>query len=148
MASTGPTVSKSKTNHKVLSSQAIYETVKVSYEYMIQGFSLAKGIGVGKYRESGRFPVGDGSNQANQEYVSVFLEIVSPGEVRATVEFTLLDQTENGKHGAHKNSECAKTFNTGVSKSWYVRVLIPIPLVLIFFLNNLSAVLWVILRSC
>ncbi|KAI3884598.1 hypothetical protein MKX03_001449 [Papaver bracteatum] len=129
MAPTGRTVSKSKTNSKVLSSRSIYETVKVSYEYMVQGFSLAKGIGAGNRTESRRFAAGghdwvilfypDGNNQANEEYVSVFLELVSPGEVRATLEFKLLDQTEKGEHGVHKITECARTFTTAASnKSW------------------------------
>ncbi|KAI3944633.1 hypothetical protein MKW98_021091 [Papaver atlanticum] len=115
--------SKSKTNHKVLSSESIYETVNVSHEYKIKGYSLVKGIGVGEYMSSRTFTVGghdwvihfypDGINQANKEYVSVYLNLVSPGEVRATFEFELVNQSGKGKHGVHSMSECstANVFN-------------------------------------
>ncbi|KAI3905512.1 hypothetical protein MKX01_038402 [Papaver californicum] len=128
-----PIVSKSKTNHEILSSQTIYETVNGSHEYMIKGYSLAKGIGVGKLMTSRRFTVGghdwiirfylDGNIQANHEYVSLYIALVSPGEVRATFEFKLLDQSGKGKHGVHKISDSARTFNkAGVHNigGWYV----------------------------
>ncbi|KAI3944631.1 hypothetical protein MKW98_021089 [Papaver atlanticum] len=122
----GPT-SKSKTNDKIVSSLSIYETVKDSHEYMIKGFSAAKGIGVGKYTESRRFTVGGhdwvihfypaGETKATEEYVSLYLNIVSPIEVRATYEFKLLDQSEKGKHGVHKVS--SRTFNTAeINRTW------------------------------
>ncbi|KAI3905017.1 hypothetical protein MKW92_043696 [Papaver armeniacum] len=106
----------------MLSSKSIYETVKDSHEYMIQGFSLAKGIGVGKFMSSRTFTGGghdwviifypDGSSLDSQEYISLYLKIVSPGEVRATFEFKLLDQSEKGKYGVHNISECARPFKT------------------------------------
>ncbi|KAI3961589.1 hypothetical protein MKW92_032783 [Papaver armeniacum] len=121
MAPIWPIFSKSKTNHKVVSSESIYETVNGSHEYKIKGYSLAKGVGVGKYMTSRRFTVGDGSSQDNQEFVSVFLKIVSPGQVRATFEFELLDHSDKGKHGVHRIS-IVKTFTQGFAGSWYVRV--------------------------
>ncbi|KAI3894988.1 hypothetical protein MKX03_028008 [Papaver bracteatum] len=124
MAPIWPIFSKSKTNHKVLSSESIYETVNGSHEYKIKGFSLAKGIGVGKSISSRTFTVCGGDSQDDQEYVSVFLKIVSPGEVRATFEFKLLDQSEKGKHGVHKiyTVKSPITFTQGVAGSWYVSV--------------------------
>ncbi|XP_026429308.1 BTB/POZ and MATH domain-containing protein 3-like [Papaver somniferum] len=125
----GPTVSKSKTKHKVLSSLSIYKTVEDSHEYMIQGFSLAKGIGVGKLMTSRTFRVGGhdwviqfypgGKSKDSKEYVSLYLKIVSPGEVRATWELKLMDQSEKGKYGAHKISSRVRTFNTAtVDRTW------------------------------
>ncbi|KAI3961592.1 hypothetical protein MKW92_032786, partial [Papaver armeniacum] len=121
-------VSNPKVNYKIVSSQSIYETVNGSHEYKIKGYALAKGMGVGKYMSSRTFTVGghdwfirfyrDGDRQGNEEYVCLFLELVSPGEVKAFFEFKLLDQSENGKHGVHKYSEGAKTFNTAVNRSW------------------------------
>ncbi|KAI3981718.1 hypothetical protein MKX01_009544 [Papaver californicum] len=97
------------------SSQWIYETVNGCHVFKIKGYSLAKGIGVGKSMTSGKFSVGghdwvilfypDGSTQVSHEYVSVFLKLVSPGEIRSTFEFKLLDQTGKGKHYVHKISE-------------------------------------------
>ncbi|KAI3944634.1 hypothetical protein MKW98_021092 [Papaver atlanticum] len=124
MAPIWPIFSKSKNNHKVLSSESIYETMNGSHVYKIKGFSLAKGIGVGKSMSSRTFTVcghdwvitfyPDGDTQDSQEYVSVYLKIVSPGEVRATFEFKLLDQSEKGKHGVHKISSVKSpiTFRT------------------------------------
>ncbi|KAI3963812.1 hypothetical protein MKX01_017050 [Papaver californicum] len=113
--------------------ETIYETVNGSHEYMIKGYSLAKGIGVGKFMTSRRFTVGghdwiirfypDGDNQANHEYVSLYIEIVNHGKVnhgkvRATFEFKLLDQSGKGKHGVHITSNGARTFNkAGGNKS-------------------------------
>ncbi|MCL7032785.1 hypothetical protein MKW94_028614, partial [Papaver nudicaule] len=109
------------TDHKIMSSsKSIYETVEGSHEYKIEGYSLAKGMGVGKSMTSGRFTVGgyewvihfypDGYDQANVEYVSVFASFVSPGEARALFELKLLDQGGNRIHGLHPRS--SQTFNT------------------------------------
>ncbi|KAI3944613.1 hypothetical protein MKW98_021071 [Papaver atlanticum] len=122
MAPIGAIVStKSKTNHNILSSSSIFETVKGFHEYNIKGYSLAKGMGVGKYRSSHTFTVGghdwainfypDGKTQDNQEYVSLFVELVSPGEAKAMLEFKLLDQSRKGKHDVRGTSECAKVFD-------------------------------------
>ncbi|KAI3894993.1 hypothetical protein MKX03_028013, partial [Papaver bracteatum] len=117
MAPIGEIVSKSKPNHSILSSLSIFETVKGFHEYNIKGYSLAKGMGVGKYRSSRTFTVGghdywainfypDGKTQDIQEYVSLYLELLSPGEVRAAFEFKFLDQSGKGKHAIHGDSEC------------------------------------------
>ncbi|KAI3968393.1 hypothetical protein MKW92_029309 [Papaver armeniacum] len=123
-----PIVSEPENIQSALSSLSICETVKVSHEYMIKGYSLTKGMGVGKFMTSQRFTVGshdwvilfypDGQNQDNKEYVSVFLNLASPGEVRATFEFKLLDRSGKEKHGVHRNSEIAKTFSIAATKSW------------------------------
>ncbi|XP_026410295.1 BTB/POZ and MATH domain-containing protein 3-like [Papaver somniferum] len=49
-------VSTSNTKgHEISWSQLFYETVKGSHEFKINGYSLAKGMGVGKYKTSGKF---------------------------------------------------------------------------------------------
>ncbi|KAI3907167.1 hypothetical protein MKW98_018441, partial [Papaver atlanticum] len=40
------------------SSKSINETVNGSHEYVIKGYSLAKGMGVGKFIKSSAFTVG------------------------------------------------------------------------------------------
>ncbi|KAI3942038.1 hypothetical protein MKW92_010069 [Papaver armeniacum] len=102
-------VSKSNTDDEMSSSQSIHEIVKGSHKYKIKGYSLAKGIGVGKYLSSGKFTVGghewvvlfnpDGNTEDSKEYISVYLELVSPRqEVRAFYEFELLDQSGKKKN--------------------------------------------------
>ncbi|KAI3941969.1 hypothetical protein MKW92_028786 [Papaver armeniacum] len=106
-------------------SHLIYETVKGSHDFKIKGFSLAKGMGVGKSMISSKFTVGghdwvlvfypDGHTE--EEYVSLFLRLVSPRkEVRASYEFKLLDQTGNGNHSLGTVPESPKTFTK--VKSW------------------------------
>ncbi|KAI3884597.1 hypothetical protein MKX03_001448 [Papaver bracteatum] len=129
MAPIGAMVSKSKTNHNILSSLSIYETLKGSHEYNIKGYSLAKGKGVGEIMRSRTFTINghdwainfypDGKTQDSQEYVSLYIELVSPEEVRATFEFKLLDQTGKGKPGVHRISTCARVFDrAGTFCSW------------------------------
>ncbi|KAI3843221.1 hypothetical protein MKX03_009820 [Papaver bracteatum] len=113
-----PRVYNSTTNHEV--SKTIYETVKVSHEYEIKGYSLTKGTGVGKPITSGRFTVGDGFNQASEEYISVYVRLKSPGEVRAWIELKLLDQSGNGKYSRLTTSRQHK-FKRG-GRSMYVCV--------------------------
>ncbi|PIA41890.1 hypothetical protein AQUCO_02100015v1, partial [Aquilegia coerulea] len=91
-------------------SKSINETVNGSHEYTIKGYSLAKGMGAGKYIQSDIFTVGgydwsvyfypDGKNpDDNSGYVSVFIALASEGtDVRALFELTLLDQSGKGKH--------------------------------------------------
>ncbi|MCL7041256.1 hypothetical protein MKW94_005644, partial [Papaver nudicaule] len=105
---------KSKGNDPEMpSSQFIYETVKGFHEFKIEGYSVAKGTGVGKFKTSGKFKVGghdwvvhfypDGDVRTNVAIISLFVELVDPGEeVRASFELKLLDQTGNGKHYCHK----------------------------------------------
>ncbi|CAL5077976.1 unnamed protein product [Urochloa decumbens] len=86
------------------------EMVKGSHEFVIQGYSLAKGMGTGRFIASEAFTVGeyqwaiyfypDGKNpEDNSVYVSVFVALSSEGtNVRALFELTLLDQSGKGKH--------------------------------------------------
>ncbi|KAL5197217.1 hypothetical protein ABZP36_000729 [Zizania latifolia] len=97
------------------SSRSVTETVNVSHRFVIQGFSLAKGMGVGKHIASETFSVGgyqwavyfypDGKNpEDNSAYVSVFIALASEGtDVRALFELTLLDQSGKGKHKVHSH---------------------------------------------
>ncbi|KAI3840382.1 hypothetical protein MKW92_035557 [Papaver armeniacum] len=107
----------------------IYETVKGCHEFRIQGYSLAKGMGVGKSMLSGRFTVGgydwviqlypDGSSEYYKEYVSLFVKLVSPTKpVRALYEFKLLDQTGKGIHSLPEGPESPRTFDSGDASLW------------------------------
>ncbi|KAI3943450.1 hypothetical protein MKW92_012735 [Papaver armeniacum] len=107
-AATKPKYSKS--NILDTSSKSINEAVNGSHEYVIKGYSLAKGMGVGKFIKSSAFTVGgyewgiyfypDGQALAHKEFVSVFIVLlVSPStDVRALFELKLLDQSGKGRH--------------------------------------------------
>lgn len=96
-------------------SSSVTETVNGSHHFTINGYSLAKGMGVGKYITSDTFSVGgyqwaiyfypDGKNaEDNSLYVSVFIALASEGtDVRALFELTLLDQSGKGKHKVHSH---------------------------------------------
>ncbi|KAK9734659.1 hypothetical protein RND81_04G155300 [Saponaria officinalis] len=96
-------------------SRVVTETVNGSHKFTIQGYSLAKGMGVGKHIASENFIVGgyqwaiyfypDGKNpEDNSAYVSVFIALASEGtDVRALFELTLVDQSDNGKHKVHSH---------------------------------------------
>ncbi|KAH7423741.1 hypothetical protein KP509_12G071100 [Ceratopteris richardii] len=100
-------------------SRSVTETINGSHHFTIQGYSLAKGMGVGKYIASDTFTVGgyrwavyfypDGKNQEDQSmYVSVFIALASEGtDVRALFELTLLDQSGKGKHKVHSHFDRA-----------------------------------------
>ncbi|RZC85727.1 hypothetical protein C5167_026397 [Papaver somniferum] len=60
----------------------------------------------------------DGLTEAAQDYIAVYLKLVSPGEVTATLEFKLLDQTGKGKHGVHYFTRSPKTFTDNCFKGW------------------------------
>ncbi|XP_047942188.1 BTB/POZ and MATH domain-containing protein 2-like [Salvia hispanica] len=91
------------------------ETVNGSHEFMIAGYSLSKGIGIGKYVASDTFMVGgydwaiyfypDGkSAEDNSTYVSLFIALASEGtNVRALFELTLLDQSGRERHKVHSH---------------------------------------------
>jgi len=93
----------------------VTQTVNGSHRFVIQGYSLAKGMGVGKHIASETFTVGgyqwaiyfypDGKNpEDNSNYVSVFIALASDGtDVRALFELTLLDQSGKGKHKVHSH---------------------------------------------
>lgn len=100
-------------------SKSVYETVNGSHRFLIEGYSLAKGVGVGKYISSDTFTVGgydwaiyfypDGKNpEDNAMYVSVFIALASEGtDVRALFGLTLLDQSGKGKHKVHSHFDRA-----------------------------------------
>ncbi|XP_021715600.1 BTB/POZ and MATH domain-containing protein 4-like [Chenopodium quinoa] len=97
------------------SSRVVTETVNGSHKFVIQGYSLAKGMGVGKHIASDNFSVGgyqwaiyfypDGKNpEDNSAYVSVFIALASEGtDVRALFELTLVDQGDQPKHKVHSH---------------------------------------------
>ncbi|KAL1188563.1 BTB/POZ and MATH domain-containing protein 1 [Cardamine amara subsp. amara] len=65
------------------------ETVNGFHEFKIRGYSLTKGVGVGKYVASDTFMIG---------------ALASEGaDVRALFELTLVDQSGNGKHKVHSH---------------------------------------------
>ncbi|CAH8356692.1 unnamed protein product [Eruca vesicaria subsp. sativa] len=91
------------------------ETINGSHEFKISGYSLAKGMGIGKYVASDTFMVGgyswavyfypDGkSPEDNSLYVSLFIALASEGaDVRALFELTLVDQSGNERHKVHSH---------------------------------------------
>ncbi|GMH09733.1 hypothetical protein Nepgr_011574 [Nepenthes gracilis] len=101
------------------SSRSVTQTVNGSHQFTIKGYSLAKGIGVGKHIASENFTVGgyqwaiyfypDGKNPEDQSiYVSVFIALASEGtDVRALFELTLVDQSGRGKDKVHSHFERA-----------------------------------------
>ncbi|XXG66340.1 hypothetical protein AAC387_Pa05g3843 [Persea americana] len=101
------------------SSKSVSETVNGKHEFVINGFSLAKGMGAGKYISSDIFEVGgyqwaiyfypDGKNPEDSSmYVSVFIALASEGtDVRALFELTLLDQSGKGIHKVHSHFDRA-----------------------------------------
>ncbi|XP_057484213.1 BTB/POZ and MATH domain-containing protein 3-like isoform X2 [Actinidia eriantha] len=100
-------------------SKSISETVNGSHHFTITGYSLAKGMGPGKYISSDVFTVGgydwaiyfypDGKNiEDSSMYVSVFIALASEGtDVRALFELTLLDQSGRAKHKVHSHFDRA-----------------------------------------
>lgn len=100
-------------------SRSISETVNGSHRFTIKGYSLAKGMGAGKYIMSDTFTVGgydwaiyfypDGKNpEDSSAYVSVFIALASEGtDVRALFELTLVDQAKNGKDKVHSHFDRA-----------------------------------------
>ncbi|BBN17838.1 speckle-type POZ protein [Marchantia polymorpha subsp. ruderalis] len=96
-------------------SSCVTETKIGSHHFTIHGYSLAKGMGVGKYIASESFTVGgyqwaiyfypDGKSvEDNSSYVSVFIALASQGtDVRALFELTLVDQSTDAKHKVHSH---------------------------------------------
>ncbi|GAB2266427.1 BTB/POZ and MATH domain-containing protein 2 [Dionaea muscipula] len=95
------------------------ETVTGSHQFVITGYSLSKGTGIGRYITSEVFNVGgyswaiyfypDGkSPEDNAAYVSLFIALASEGtDVRALFELKLLDQSGNERHKVHSHFERA-----------------------------------------
>lgn len=110
----GPSTSFSQ-NPPVTTSISCTETVNGSHEFKISGYSLAKGMGIGRYIASETFMVGgyswaiyfypDGKSvEDNAVYVSLFIALASEGtDVRALFELTLLDQSGKGRHKVHSH---------------------------------------------
>ncbi|GFP82016.1 BTB/POZ and math domain-containing protein 2 [Phtheirospermum japonicum] len=105
--------SKPSSSSELTTSTSITETVNGSHEFKITGYSLSKGIGIGKYIASDTFMVGgytwaiyfypDGKSvEDNATYVSLFIALASEGtDVRALFELTLLDQSGRERHKVH-----------------------------------------------
>ncbi|KAH0715726.1 hypothetical protein KY284_008631 [Solanum tuberosum] len=96
------------------SSRFVTDTVNGSHRFMIQGYSLIKGMGVGKSISSDSFTVGghqwaiyfypDGKNPEDSMHVSAFIALASEGpDVRALFELTLVDQSGKGNHEVHSH---------------------------------------------
>ncbi|OAY83517.1 BTB/POZ and MATH domain-containing protein 3-like [Ananas comosus] len=104
-------------------SRSVFETVSGSHRYAVKGFSLAKGMGPGRFLSSGAFAVGghewavyvypDGkSPEDGAAYVSAFVALASEGtDVRALFELALVDQSGKGKHKVH--SHFARALDAG-----------------------------------
>ncbi|CAL5061286.1 unnamed protein product [Urochloa decumbens] len=94
-------------------STSVTKTVNGSHHFKIDGYSLSKGMGVGKYIASETFSVGgfdwavyfypDGkSGEDGAAYVSLFIALASEGtDVRALFELTLVDQSGKGQDKVH-----------------------------------------------
>ncbi|KAJ4847237.1 BTB/POZ and MATH domain-containing protein 2 [Turnera subulata] len=91
------------------------DTVNGSHEFQIRGYSLSKGMGIGKYIASETFYIGgyawavyfypDGkSPEDNASYVSLFIALASEGtDVRALFELSMIDQSGRGRHKVHSH---------------------------------------------
>ncbi|KAF2314905.1 hypothetical protein GH714_037139 [Hevea brasiliensis] len=91
----------SSSSSSTTTSTSISETVNGSHQFKITGYSLSKGLGIGKYIASDTFNVGgyswaiyfypDGKSvEDNATYVSLFIALASEGtDVRALFELTL-----------------------------------------------------------
>lgn len=89
------------------------DTVNGSHEFKISGYTLSKGMGIGKYVSSDTFMVGghywaiyfypDGkSPEDNATYVSLFIALASDAtDVRALFELSLMDQSGKQRHKVH-----------------------------------------------
>jgi speckle-type POZ protein len=105
--------SSSSPSPSTTTSTSVTETVNGSHHFKITGYSLLKGMGIGKYVASDTFVVGgytwaiyfypDGkSMEDNAAYVSLFIALASEGtDVRALFELTLLDQSGKERHKVH-----------------------------------------------
>lgn len=113
----------SSASPEVTSSSSITETLNGSHQFKITGYSLSKGLGIGRYVASDTFMVGgyawaiyfypDGkSAEDNATYVSLFIALASEGtDVRALFELTLLDQSGKERHKVH--SHFGRTLESG-----------------------------------
>ncbi|KAL9266603.1 BTB/POZ and MATH domain-containing protein [Drosera capensis] len=100
-------------------SKSITETINGTHRFVIEGYSLAKGMGIGKHIASENFSVGgyewavyfypDGKNpEDNSTYVSVFIALASDGtDVRALFELKLVDQSGKRRDKVHSHFDRA-----------------------------------------
>ncbi|KAL8522898.1 hypothetical protein ACS0TY_013018 [Phlomoides rotata] len=114
---------ESSSSPAMTTSTSVTETVNGTHEFKITGYSLSKGIGIGKYIASDTFMVGgyawaiyfypDGKSvEDNATYVSLFIALASEGtDVRALFELTLLDQSGRERHKVH--SHFGRTLDSG-----------------------------------
>lgn len=110
-----PTISDAGELSPATTSRSVTDTINGSHRFVIEGYSLAKGMGIGKHIASDTFTIGghqwaiyfypDGKNpEDNSTYVSVFIALASEGtDVRALFELTLVDQSGKGKHKVHSH---------------------------------------------
>ncbi|XP_058083960.1 BTB/POZ and MATH domain-containing protein 2-like [Magnolia sinica] len=118
-----PSSSSPSSSPSVTTSTSLTQTVNGSHQFKIAGYSLLKGIGIGKYIPSETFTVGgynwaiyfypDGKSiEDNAAYVSLFIALASDGtDVRALFELTLLDQSGKERHKVH--SHFGRTLESG-----------------------------------
>lgn len=104
-------------------STSVTDTVDGSHHFRISGYSLLKGMGIGKYTASDTFSVGgydwaiyfypDGKSAEDAAaYVSMFIALANEGtDVRALFELTLLDQSGKERHKVH--SHFGRTLESG-----------------------------------
>lgn len=96
-------------------STSVTQTMNGSHDFKITGYSLSKGLGIGRYIASDVFMVGgyswaiyfypDGkSPEDGASYVSLFIALASDGtDVRALFELALLDQSGKEQHKVHSH---------------------------------------------
>ncbi|KAL8158119.1 BTB/POZ and MATH domain-containing protein 2-like [Apium graveolens] len=96
-------------------STSLTSTTNASHEFKITGYSLSKGLGIGRYIASDTFMIGghcwaiyfypDGkSTEDNANYVSLFIALASEGtDVRALFELSLVDQSGKERHKVHSH---------------------------------------------
>ncbi|KAI5580880.1 hypothetical protein POPTR_008G200700v4 [Populus trichocarpa] len=113
--SAGPASLNPSSSIPTTTSTSITETVNGSHEFKVDGYSLSKGMGIGKYVASDTFYIGgyawaiyfypDGkSSEDNASYVSLFIALASEGtDVRALFELTLMDQSGKERHKVHSH---------------------------------------------
>ncbi|XP_030935463.1 BTB/POZ and MATH domain-containing protein 1-like [Quercus lobata] len=111
-------------------STSMTETVNGSNLFNISGYSLLKGIGVGKCVASNTFTAGgysweiyfypDGKNeQDNATYVSLFIVLASEGtDVRALFELKLLDQSGKERHKVHNQFDSGPYTIRSLGSMW------------------------------
>ncbi|XP_050252615.1 uncharacterized protein LOC126699086 isoform X2 [Quercus robur] len=99
------------------------ETVYGSHLFNISGYSLSKGMGIGKWVASDTFTAGgyswtiffypdDKNVQDNATYVSLFIGLASEGtDVRARFELKFLDQSGKERHNVLDGKERPYTFS-------------------------------------